>query len=129
MIENRYAALIADRTGTPGLTPYDDGLQKEWILVTYGNEASKGFHLFCFPFVCQLVWHNLGTNLPLTQIFVDDGAHRVFANAQFLCHQESVANLVPAFVALARSRLGFCLSTANLSVAHPQSFPSCRKSV
>ena len=36
---------------------------------------------------------------------------------------------MPAFVALARSCLGFCLSTTNLNVAHPQLFPSHCESV
>ena len=36
---------------------------------------------------------------------------------------------MPSFVALARSCLRFCLSTADPNVAHPQSFPSRRKSV
>ena len=37
--------------------------------------------------------------------------------------------LVPAFVALSRSFLGFCLSMADPNVAHPQSLPSFRESV
>ena len=36
---------------------------------------------------CQLVRHIPGTDLPLTQIFTDDGVHRVLANAQILRHQ------------------------------------------
>jgi len=36
---------------------------------------------------------------------------------------------VPAFVTLARSCLGFCLSTVGPNVAHPQLFPSRRESV
>ena len=38
-------------------------------------------------------------------------------------------NLVPAFVSLSRSFLGFCLSMADQNVAHPQSFPSLHQSV
>ena len=36
---------------------------------------------------------------------------------------------MPAFVALARSCLGLCLSTAGPNVAYPQLFPSCHESV
>ena len=36
---------------------------------------------------------------------------------------------MPAFVTLARSCLGFCLLAANPNVAHPQLFPSHRKSI
>ena len=39
----------------------------------------------------------------------------------------SVADLVPAFVALSQSCLGFCLSMAGPNVAHPQSFPPFAK--
>ena len=31
-----------------GLISRDDVFQKEWILVTHGNELSRSFHLFCF---------------------------------------------------------------------------------
>ncbi|KAJ8883220.1 hypothetical protein PR048_015060 [Dryococelus australis] len=54
-----------------GLVSCDDGSQR-WILVTHGNEMSSDFVPFCFQFVCQLVRHKPGKDLPLTQIFADD---------------------------------------------------------
>ena len=41
----------------PGLISRDDVFQKQWILVTHGNEVSRSFHPFCFLFVCELVRH------------------------------------------------------------------------
>jgi len=48
-------------------------------------EKDACFHPFYFLFLCQLVRHKPGTDLPLTQIFADNGVHRVLA--QFLRHQ------------------------------------------
>ena len=47
-----------------------DVFQKQWILVRHGSEVSRSFHPFCFLLVCELVWHKLGTDLPLLWMMV-----------------------------------------------------------
>ena len=41
-----------------GLISHDYVFHKQWILVTYGNEAFRSFHPFCFLLVCELVRPN-----------------------------------------------------------------------
>ena len=115
----------------PCLISHDNVFQKQWILVSYGNEVSRSFHPFCFLLICELVRHKSGADLLLTQIIADDGVCRVLASAQFLPQPilAWVADLVLAFVALSRSFLGFCLSMTDPNVTHLQSFPSFRKDV
>ena len=115
----------------PGLISRDDVFRKQWILVTHGNEVSRSFNPFGFLLVCELVRYKSGADLRLAQIIANDGVRRVFDNAQILRNKilSSVADLVPAFVALYRSFLKFCLSMADPNVAYPQSFPSRRENV
>ena len=81
------AVLIRMVLVVPGLVSYDNVFQKNWILVTHGNEVSKIFHPFCFLLVGELVRHKSGADLPLTQIIADDGVRRILANAQFVRNQ------------------------------------------
>ena len=69
------------------IIPRDDVFQKNWILITQGNEVSRSFHSFLwFLLVCGLVQNKSGADFPLTQIIAED-VRRVLANAQLLRSQ------------------------------------------
>ena len=78
----------------PGLISRDDVFQKQWILVTYGNEICRSFHPFYFLLVFELVRHKSGANLPFIQTIADDGMRRILANSQFLRNQSHLQSLI-----------------------------------